>query len=284
VPEAVCISRLAHTYMADSPLAQVALQDASLTLPSGKISALVGENGAGKSTLLHFINGLLLPRSLGVVQVLGQDLAAADLDLGMLRQRVGLVMQYPQQQLFERFVGDDIAYGPRQLGLTGDVLRERVYGVMRVVGLDPEAFSNRHTFSLSGGEMRRAAIAGVLATQPELLILDEVTTGLDPLGRQQMHTLLRQLAVGGTTVLIVSNDMDEVLALASHVVVLNRGRSVFEGSCQALFNRDDLAAWGLVPPAVIAMRDTLRAAGTPLDDMIDSLDDLEEALWQAWRA
>ncbi len=279
----VRIQHLAHTYLAGTPLAAQALTDASLTVLRGSVTAVVGPNGAGKSTLLHFINALVRPASDGQVQVLGLDTHTPSLDIGVLRRRVGLVMQYPQQQLFERFVGDDIAFGPRQEGLQGEALRKRVFEAMDVVGLDPPSFIDRHTFSLSGGEMRRVALAGVLAMQPELLILDEVTTGLDPRGRKQVHELLRDLRDRGITVVFASNDMDEVLEMADHMVVLDQGRTVAEDTPAALFNSMPSEQWGLLPPAAMRIRQGLVQAGIPLPSEVSSLSGLEEALWQAWK-
>ncbi|MCE5258082.1 MAG: ATP-binding cassette domain-containing protein [Chloroflexi bacterium] len=279
----VRIQHLAHTYLAGTPLAAQALIDASLTVLHGSVTAVVGPNGAGKSTLLHFINALVRPASDDQVQVLGLDTHTPSLDIGVLRRRVGLVMQYPQQQLFERFVGDDIAFGPRQEGLQGEALRKRVFEAMEVVGLNPLTFIDRHTFSLSGGEMRRVALAGVLAMQPELLILDEVTTGLDPRGRKQVHELLRNLRDRGITVVFASNDMDEVLEIADHMAVLYQGRTVAEDIPTVLFNSMQSGQWGLLPPAAMRIRQGLVQAGIPLPPGISSLSGLEEALWQVWR-
>jgi energy-coupling factor transporter ATP-binding protein EcfA2 len=193
-------------------------------------------------------------------------------------------MQYPQQQLFEQYVGDDIAFGPRQLGLKGVELRERVYEAMRTVGLDPQLFVDRHTFSLSGGEMRRAALAGVLAMRPELLILDEVTTGLDPRGRQQVYSLLNTMRDKGVTIVFASNDMDEVIELADQVVVLFHGCTVANGRPSEVFRSQDLKHWGLVAPAVQRIRQELIDADVLIDPNISNMDELEEGLWQAWKA
>lgn len=282
--EVVRIRDLGHTYLAGTPMATVALIKANLSLLRGSITAIVGPNGAGKSTLLHFINALLRPIKRGQVEVFGLDTAANDLDIGALRRRVGLVMQYPHQQLFERYVGDDIAFGPRQLGLRGPELRERVYEAMLTVGLDPQLFVDRHTFSLSGGEMRRTALAGVLAMQPELLILDEVTTGLDPRGRRQVHDLLNTLRGHGVTIVFASNDMGEVVELADQVVVFHQGCTVANGQPSDVFHSQELKRWGLVAPAVQRILYDLITAGVPINPNISRLDELEEALWQAWKA
>jgi len=279
----VNIQHLSHTYLAGTPLSVQALLDANLRVEHGSITAIVGPNGAGKSTLLHFINALVRPSRAGAVVIMGSDTSIPSLDVGALRRRVGLVMQYPHQQLFERFVGDDVAFGPRQEGLQGEALRTRVYDALRGVGLEPLNFVDRHTFSLSGGEMRRVALAGVLAMQPELLILDEVTTGLDPRGRQQVHELLRSLQSKGITVVFTSNDMDEVLEIADHLMVLYQGCTVAEAVPVEVFNHTGVEQWGLLPPATMRIRQELEAHGVPLPAELDSISGLEEALWQAWK-
>lgn len=274
---------LHHVYLAGTPLAKTALRGAHLTVQRGEIAALVGESGAGKSTLLHYLNGLTTPDRPGCVVVLGHDLADPSCDLAALRARVGLVFQHPHHQLFERLVGDDVAYGPRQLGLGREEVKRRVYAALEAVGLEPETFVDRQTFSLSGGEMRRAALAGVLAMHPELLILDEATTGLDPRGRREMHTLLRSLRdEQGVTILLVSNDMGEVASLADHVTVLQGGRTVLEGAAvDVLAQAERLRACGLAEPPCVRLADTLRRAGLPLHSTPLTVPQAEEAIWQA---
>jgi energy-coupling factor transporter ATPase len=279
----VSIEGLQHTYLPGTPLAAVALRGASLELRRGEIAALIGVSGAGKSTLVHFLNGLLRPTQLGQARILGQDTASRTCDLGALRRRVGLVFQYPHRQLFERYVGDDVAYGARELGLARDEVRERVRWALRVVGLDWETFVDRQTFALSGGEMRRVALAGVLAMRPDLLVLDEATTGLDPRGRREIHALLRLLRnKEGMSVLIVSNDMDEVAELAERVTVLHEGQSVLSGSALEVFaQRERLQSYGLATPAASDIIHALRQAGLAhLPDAI-TVSQTEEVLWQA---
>jgi energy-coupling factor transporter ATPase len=277
------IHELEHTYLKSTPMAIAALQRASLVLQRGHVAALVGPGGAGKSTLVHFLNGLLRPSSTGKVSVLDQDTADPGCDMIALRRRVGLVFQYPHQQMFERYLGDDVAYGPRQLGLSREEVRERVRWAMEEVGLPFENFVDRHTFSLSGGEMRRAAMAGVLAMRPELLVLDEATTGLDPQGRRQVHALFRRLRdEEGMTILLVSNDMDEVAELADDITVLHQGCTVISGSAREVLTRGDvLRAWGLRAPAVVEIAAALREVDPTLADGALTMDEAEEALWRA---
>lgn len=279
------VRNLHHTYLQGTPLAREALRGAHLTVRRGEIAALVGESGAGKSTLLRFLNGLLTPTERGCVTILGQDTADPRTDLSALRRRVGLVFQEAHQQLLERFVGDDVAYGPRQLGLSREEVRTRVYEALRAVGLDPDLFVDRHTFSLSGGEMRRVALAGVLAMRPEVLLLDEATTGLDPQGRQEVHRLLRALrGEQGVTIVLVSNDMEEVAALADTVTVLKEGQTVLEGApSHVLTQPERLRALGLAEPPTVRLAWALRKAGFPLAGEPMRSEELVEAIWQGMK-
>lgn len=279
----VAVHDLGHVYLAGTPMAAVGLSSARLAVRRGEIAVVVGPDGAGKSTLLRFLNGLLRPSTKGHVQVLGHDIASPDLDLPQLRRRVGLVMQYPHHQLFEHYVGDDIAYGPRQLALSAGEVRERVRWAMACVGLDFEGFKDRTTFSLSSGEMRRAALAGVLAMQPELLVLDEATTGLDPEGRRQVHALLRRMRdEQGITIVFASNDMDQVCELADTVTVLQGGRTVLqEPTAEAFWRLDNMVPLGLCDPVAVGIARGLRAGGLNIVGRPISAIQVEEAIWRA---
>ncbi len=278
------ISHLQHTYLAGTLAHREALFDASLQVLAGQSVALIGPTGAGKSTLLHFCNGLLRPRESGRVIVLGHDMGR-DVDLAALRRQVGLVFQNPHHQLFERFVGDDVAYGPRQMGLDEDEVDRRVQWALEAVALDPAIFADRPTLSLSGGEMRRAAIAGVLATRPAVLVLDEVTTGLDPEGRRQLHALLRRLKYDeGVTFLFVSNDLDEVAELADEVIVIHAGRTEVQGPTRdVLADISLLERCGLSAPFAPALFSSLRARGLSLRGAPLTPAEAEEELWLAWK-
>jgi len=279
----VQVRGLDHTYLPGTPMETVALRGAQLTLQAGQIGALIGDSGAGKSTLLHYLNGLLRPAVPGLVRVFGQDIADASLDLAWLRQQVGLVFQYPQQQLIERYAGDDVAYGPRQLGLGGAELRERVRWAMEAVGLPFESLVDRPSFSLSGGETRRLALAGALALRPRLLVLDEATTGLDPRGKREIQALLRRLREEqGLTLLLVSNDMEEVAALADHVAVMHAGRTLVEGETRAVFGRRELlVAHGLAGPAAAEIVNALSEADMAIERGVLTAAEGEEAIWRA---
>lgn len=277
------IMSLAHTYLTGTPMETTALYDAHLSIHRGEIAALIGPSGSGKSTLVQFINGLLRPSAPDHVRVLGQDTFSRDTDLAALRRRVGLVFQSPAQQMLERYVGDDIAYGPRRLGLDRAAVRERVTWAMNAVGLTFDTYVDRHTFSLSGGEMRRVALAGVLAMRPDILVLDEATTGLDPRGRETIHGLLSALrGEQGMTVLLVTNDMDEAATLADTVTVLDAGRTILAGPTRAILtDAPTLAVHGLACPVATRIVHELAAAGVSLATDALTPIEAEEAIWQA---
>lgn len=244
------LQHIIHDYMRDTPLQVRALHDISLTVNRGEIVGLIGHTGSGKSTVIQHMNGLLRPQG-GQAVILGQDLSQDEVNLRTLRQQVGLVFQFPEAQLFERYVGDDIAYGPRNLKLSREQVRERVRRAMAAVGLGFEAFKDRMTFSLSGGQMRRVALAGVLALEPEVLVLDEPTAGLDPEGRQQLMEHILALHQQGTTLVIISHNMDELAAICDRIYVLAHGRTVMEGAPGQVFAQvEQLQTLGLGVPAV----------------------------------
>lgn len=248
---------VAHDYMRDTPLQVRALYDINLTIHQGEIIGIIGHTGSGKSTAIQHMNALLRPHG-GQVVILGHDLDSKGVDLKAIRQRVGLVFQFPEAQLFEQYVGDDIAYGPRNLKLSREAVRERVRRAMTAVGLGFEEFKDRMTFSLSGGQLRRVALAGVLALEPEVLVLDEPTAGLDPAGRQQLMEHILALHQQGITLVIISHNMDELAAICNHLYVLADGRTVMEGTPEQIFaNADQLQALGLNAPTVTLLFNAL---------------------------
>ncbi len=281
--DAVDIRGLRHVYLRGTPLEHEALRGVNMGVGRGQAAALIGATGSGKSTLLQHLNGLLLAQA-GSVRVLGEDPAAAGADLVALRRRVGLVFQRPEQQVFERYVGDDIAFGPRQAGLRGPDLKERVRWAMERVGLEFEAFKDRPTFAVSGGERRRIGLAGVLALEPALLALDEPTSGLDPAGRLLVLAMLQELHRGGTTLVVATHSMEEAAELADQVAVLNRGSSVLAGEPASVFSRrDELARYGLAAPRALAFVERLGSLGVALDRSALSgrLADLADAVARA---
>lgn len=276
----VQVSDLWHWYLRGTPLQTVALQGTELEIRAGDLAAIMGHTGSGKSTLVQHLNGLLRPHR-GSVRVFGKDLSDPKLDVRPLRRRVGLVFQQPEMQLFDPTVGDDIAFGPRQLGCTPEDVRRRVRAAMERVGLGFEDFKDRYTFGLSGGEMRRVALAGVLALEPELLVLDEPTAGLDPRGRRQLLDSLRALhSETGLALVIVSHDMDVVGEMARQIFVLAGGRTVMSGDVREVFARvEELRQLGLGIPQVSELAYELRKAGHDVRADVLTVDELAGSLW-----
>jgi len=257
----ISIQHLVHYYMRGTPLVVKALHDINLEIRQGEIVGIIGHTGSGKSTAVQHFNGLLRPHE-GAVTVVGIDMADPNVDLKSIRRQVGLVFQFPEAQLFEQFVGDDIAYGPRNLKLNREEVRARVRKAMAAVGLEFEAFKDRLTFSLSGGQMRRVALAGVLALEPDVLVLDEPTAGLDPQGRRQLLDHLLALHKQGVTLVMISHNMEELAAICDRLVVIADGRTVLEGPPGEIFAQSAyLRELGLDVPAVTAVFDGLIASG-----------------------
>lgn len=281
---------LCHTYMAGTPLAQASLRGIDFGLDEGQTVALVGATGSGKSTLLQHLNGLLRPQA-GQVRVLGYDLGDPKTDLRQVRRRMGLVFQRPGDQLFEQYVGDDVAYGPRLAGMGGADLRERVRWAMEFVGLGFEAYKDRLTFTLSGGERRKVGLAGVLALRPRVLLLDEPTAGLDPLARTELLARLQCLCDGpssdgpssdGLSLVVATHNMDDVAALADRVYVLQDGQVALQGSTRQVFAQvGKLEALGLEVPSTVAVMAALRERGLPVPPDALTLDEAERAIEQA---
>lgn len=241
---------VAHFYMRGTPLEVKAIQDVTLEVRRGEILGLIGHTGSGKSTIVQHFNGLMRAHA-GRVLALGQDLSDTAVDLRAIRQKIGLVFQSPEAQLFEQYVGDDVAYGPRNLKLPPDEVRARVRAAMEAVGLGFEAFKDRLTFGLSGGQMRRVALAGVLALQPEVLVLDEPTAGLDPRGREHLWETILGLQARGLTLVVISHNMEELARFCQRLVVLADGRVVMTGTPAEVFSRaEELHALGLGVPGI----------------------------------
>ena len=258
----IVIEKLTHTYMPGSPFQATAIHDVSLTIQDGEFIGLIGHTGSGKSTLIQHLNGLLRPSS-GRVLIDGKDLFGKDTDKREVRRKVGLVFQYPEYQLFEETVAADIAFGPKNLGLSPEEVDARVRDACAQVRLDYDTFKDRSVFELSGGQMRRAAIAGVLAMQPQTLILDEPCAGLDPRGRDEILGLVRELhQTRGTTVVMVSHSMDDVAALVGRVIVMNRGQVAMDGTPREVFRQGEaLRAMGLDVPEAARLAARLREKG-----------------------
>jgi energy-coupling factor transport system ATP-binding protein len=248
--------------MAGTPFEHTALRGVTIEVRAGEVVGILGRTGSGKSTLIQYLNGLMRPRR-GRVVIDGLDLGSARTNLRLVRERVGLVFQDPETQMFEPLVGDDVAYGPRQLRLPKQEIRARVRWAMDAVGLPFDRFKDRYTFSLSGGEMRKAALAGVLAIRPRVLVLDEPTSGLDPGARADLRRRIQDLREReGLTLVLVSHDMEEVARLSDRLYVLQDGVVAADGPTRALFaDAARLAALGLRPPEPVQVVQRLRGLG-----------------------
>lgn len=230
------IQELAYTYMQGTPLEYKALYGVNMHVNKGECIAIIGHTGSGKSTLIQHFNGLLRPQS-GSVIINGLDLSQSRLDVKQLRRQVGLVFQNPEDQIFEKLVGDDVAYGPFKMGLPIDEVARRVKWAMEIVGLSFDEMKDRATFALSGGQKRKVALAGVLAIQPNILVLDEPTAGLDPKSRKELLGRIKELnQKEHITVIFVSHNMQEVALLADRVYVMANGRAVCNGSPREIFS------------------------------------------------
>ena len=275
----IVIEHLNYVYMSGGPYETHALRDVSLTIEDGEFIGLIGHTGSGKSTLVQHLNGLLKPTS-GRILVDGLDLADKATDKRAIRRRVGLVFQYPENQLFEETVEKDIAFGPKNLGLDEQEIARRVREAMRKVALDYDRLHERSVFELSGGQMRRVAIAGVLAMEPTTLILDEPCAGLDPKGREEVLALIRNLhEEAGTTIVMVSHSMDDVASLAERVIVMNRGEVFMDGAPREVFSRgEELRGIGLDVPQAVQLAGKLRERGFAIPEGIYREEEIKAAI------
>ncbi|MBQ7488633.1 MAG: energy-coupling factor transporter ATPase [Clostridia bacterium] len=273
------VEKLNHTYMKGGPYETAALQDISFTIEDGEFVGLIGHTGSGKSTLVQHLNGLLQPDS-GRVFVDGVDLADKTADRKQIRCKVGLVFQYAENQLFEETVEKDIAFGPKNLGLDPVEIDRRVREAMRQVALDYDTISKKSVFELSGGQMRRAAIAGVLAMKPSVLVLDEPCAGLDPRGREEILSLIKELhETCGATIVMVSHSMDDVAQLAERVLVMDHARLVMDGTPEEVFTHgDELRKMGLDVPQVVQLCEQLRARGFDIPERVYRMEEIRGIL------
>lgn len=279
----ITFRQVSHTYQPGSPFQSTALSNIDFTVESGEFLALIGHTGSGKSTLAQHINGLLKPTS-GQVLMDGSDIHADGYSKKTLRQKVGMVFQYAEHQLFEETVEKDIAFGPKNLGLNEAEITIRVQEAMEKVGLEYDEFKEKSPFELSGGQMRRVAIAGVLAMRPEVLILDEPAAGLDPMSREEMLQLIKALHEKGTTIVMISHSMDDVARFATRAIVLKKGTIAMDGTPAEIFRHaDELEDMGLDVPVICKLARDMQKAGLPLEDGIYEEDKLFEALLHLWK-
>jgi len=276
----ISICHLNHTYRT-GPVEKQALIDINLEIARGSCVGIIGVTGSGKTTLVQHLNGLLRPTS-GTVMVNGIEASARGTTLAGLRQHVGMLFQFPEAQLFERTVYADVAFGPRRLKWSKQQVRRSVLGALEAVGLPPHEFAQRSPFGLSGGQMRRVALAGVLAMSPTILVLDEPTTGLDADGRAEFYYYLRNVQEQkGVTIILVSHDMTEVALLADWLCVLHKGRLVTQGTPRTIFAQgEQLHTWGLAEPPLNELLALLRKQGMNLPDTIFTLDEAFTAIYE----
>ena len=278
------VRHLTHTYSQGSAFQATAIMDVNLTIQDGEFIGVIGHTGSGKSTLVQHLNGLLTPTS-GQVLIDGEDMNQKGVDRRRIRQKVGLVFQYPEYQLFEETIAKDIAFGPKNLGLSPEEVDRRVRRAMEWVHLDYDRYAQRSPFELSGGQMRRVAIAGVLAMESKMLILDEPTAGLDPRGRDRILDMVKQLhAQGGVTVIMVSHSMDDISRLATRLIVMNKGRLVADGTPRELFRQVGMMeSVGLGVPQATKLCALLRKRGIDIPDDLYTIDQVREHLLRLWK-
>lgn len=270
----ITVENLTYTYSKGMPNETRALEDVSFRLEPGEFAAIIGHTGSGKSTLVQQLNGLLRPDS-GKITVGEVCITDPSTKMTEVRRKVGLVFQYPEYQLFEETVAKDVAFGPKQVGITGEELERVVADSIRLTGLDYEEVKERSPFELSGGQKRRVAIAGVLAMKPEILILDEPTAGLDPSAHRDVLDLIRRIhGQEDMTILLVSHNMGDIAELADRVLVMNRGRLVMNGTPAEVFARGkQLREMGLGQPPATEFMERLKERLPGIDAAPLSIED-----------
>lgn len=272
------VENLSHVYSAGTPFQKGAVRNVSFDIMRGELLGVIGHTGSGKSTLIQHLNGLLKP-SEGHIYLAGKDIWENPKEIRNVRFRVGLVFQYPEYQLFEETVRADVAFGPKNMGLGGAELEQRVRDAMEDVGLD-ESYLDKSPFELSGGEKRRVAIAGVLAMHPEVLILDEPTAGLDPEGRENLLRCLKNYQQKRkSTVLMVSHSMSEIARFSDRILVMKDARVLMCGTPEEVFSRtEELETAGLNTPKAARIALALRKRGVELPESIFTMEALVDAL------
>ncbi len=277
------LSNVYHTYSKGTPFERLALKDVSLNINKGEIVAIIGHTGSGKSTLVQHLNGLLKPDS-GRATIDDVDITAKGAQAKNARQQVGMVFQYPEHQLFAETVFEDIAFGPRNKGFAEEEITKQVKEAMAFVGLDYDTFAQRSPFQLSGGQMRRVAIAGVVAMNPDYLVLDEPSAGLDPRSRNAVFREIMSLHQSrGIAIVLVTHSMEEAVKYADRLLVINNGAVLFDGAPAAIFSEhaDELVRVGMDVPQVYKLTALLRAQGMALPEGIKDEAALVKAIRKA---
>lgn len=278
------VRQLSYVYSPKTPFAKQALADITMRISDGDFFGIIGGTGAGKSTLVSHFNALTrVQKKSGTVLVDDIDLGAKKVDLKRVRAKVGMVFQYPEHQLFDDTVEKDVRFGPKNLGLSAEEQAERARQAIELVGLDYDEFASRSPFELSGGQKRRVALAGVLAMRPEILVLDEPTAGLDPVGKRDiMELVVRIKETTCPTVVMISHNMDEIATYCNKIAVLGRGRLLGVFDPRALFGTEKALREGRVRlPLVTEIAGKLNAAGVDVDPAILKEDELVQAILKA---
>lgn len=273
------IENLTYIYMPKTPFEKKAIDDVSVEINQGEFVALIGHTGSGKSTLIQHINGLLKPTS-GRLLIDDIDITKKNVKLTNIRKKVGLVFQYPEYQLFEETIEKDIAFGPKNLGLDNDEINKRVQRAMKIVGLDYDEYKDKSPFEVSGGQKRRVAIAGVVAMEPQILILDEPTAGLDPKGRDDiLNQIVELYKENNITIILVSHSMEDVAKVAKRILVMDNGKCILDGTPEKIFREiDTLESVGLAVPQMTYLIRDLRNKGFDLSQDIFTIDKAKQAL------
>lgn len=277
----IIVDKLNYVYSEGTAYEIKALDDINLEISDGEFIGIIGHTGSGKSTLIQHLNGLVKATS-GTIYFHGQDIYDKDFDMRELRNRVGLVFQYPEHQLFETTIFDDVCFGPMNQGLSKEEAGLRAFEALRSVGIKEELFY-QSPFELSGGQKRRVAIAGVLAMKPEVLILDEPTAGLDPGGRDEILDLITRMhRERGMTVILVSHSMEDVAKYVKRIIVMNQGKVMFDDIPKEVFkNYKELEAIGLAAPQVTYLMHELRAKGLFVNTDATTIEEARETILQA---
>ncbi|GAA0734231.1 energy-coupling factor transporter ATPase [Clostridium oceanicum] len=279
------IENLTYIYMEGTPFEKKALDNVNINIKDGEFVALIGHTGSGKSTLIQHINGLLKPKS-GRIIVEDTDITKKNVKLSSIRKKVGLVFQYPEYQLFEETIEKDIAFGPINLGLNEEEVNKRIKRAMKIVGLDYETYKSKSPFDLSGGQKRRVAIAGVVAMEPKVLILDEPTAGLDPKARDDIYNKIQDLRKEyNMTIILVSHSMEDVAKFADKILVMHEGKCILKGKPSDVFsNTDTLESVGLAVPEVTYLVKRLKQKGFNISQNIYTVEQAKKELYNVLKS
>ena len=274
------VKNLTHTYSGNTPFVNDAVSGVSFSVEKGEIIGIIGHTGSGKSTLVQHLNGLL-KQTEGEIFIDGENIWDNPKEIRKVRSKVGLVFQYPEYQLFEESVFADIAFGPKNMGLSGDELKNRVLETCKIIGVKDE-YLEKSPFDLSGGEKRRVAIAGVMAMRPEVIVFDEPTAGLDPKGRENVMSIIADYRnATGATVIIISHSMEDMALVADRLIVMNNGKLEMFDTVENVFkNGDRLRSIGLNVPIVTRVFDELKNMGIPVPDDVFTVSRAVEVLKQ----